>query len=258
MQDHLPPVDAVFTLPVLAAAVMIRIVSSLAMAALLAGCGDGGEGAFLPPERDPVAVQAVNDQIMTDPDLSSRNEANAALTSSTENTTPPVVGTREAIDAARMKAVELLGDTVPELGKVAAAEADESIPPSAAIGLQDMAALTEAYRPCAAGMGYTAKWAVTWPALLPIYPLANLREGAGNTSGGCSLRAVSVITPVSRDEVSAFYTAKARKEGMDVAIAAIGPAHRITARGRGIDARIYLASTPYGQTRVDMIIAGVK
>ncbi len=258
MLDRAPPIDAVFTLALLIAAIMIRVSSPLALAALLAGCGDGGEAEFLPPERDPVAVQAVNDQIMTDPDLSSRNEANAALTSSTDNTTPPVVGTREAIDAARMQAVELLGDTVPELGKVAAAEADETIPPSAAIGLQDMAALTQTYRPCAAGMGYTANWAVNWSSALPIYPLSNLREGAGNTSGGCSLRAVSVITPVARDEVSAFYSAKARKEGMVVSIEAIGPAHRITAQGRGIDARIYLVSTPYGQTRIDMVVTGAK
>jgi len=228
------------------------------MMALLAGCSGSGEGEFLPPERDPVAVQAVNDQIMTDPDLSSRNEANAALTSSTDNTTPPVVGTRESIDAARSQAVELLGKAVPVLPEPKEGDAGEAIPASAVIGLQDMASLTNTFSPCAAGMGYSAQWAVEWPVVLPIYPRSNLREGAGNTRGECDLRASSVITPVPRDEVSAFYLAKARKEGMDVTIESLGPAHRIIAKGRGLDARIYLAATPHGQTRVDMVIEGAS
>lgn len=251
-------VSAVFTLIALRPRAMLRVFLPLAAMAALAGCGEGDDQAFLPPERDPVAVQAVNDQIMTDPDLSSRNEANAALTSSTENTVPPVVGTAEAIETAKAQAAELLGKRVPPLPPVTEPAEEKFIPASAAIALQDMAALTPTFRDCAEGVNYTARWAVDWPSVLPIYPLANLREGAGNTSGDCDLRAVSLLTPVARDDVSAFYYAKARAEGMDVATEMLGPAHRITARGRGMEARIYTVSTPYGQTRLDMVLSKAK
>lgn len=235
---------------------MSRIAFLAALAAVLPGCGNSVQDEVLPPERDPVAVQAINDQIMTDPDLSARNEANAALTSSTDNSIPPVVGTRDAISAARSEALELVDgvgvfETLPD--DIASAE---PLPASAGIGLQGMASLTKSFEPCVAGMGYTARWAVEWPEIVPLYPRSNLREAAGNTRGDCRLRAASLLTPVPYDDVAAFYLAKAKAEGLRTAIVQAGSVYVVSAAGRGVGARIYIAPTAYGQTRIDLVLQG--
>ncbi|WP_379547450.1 hypothetical protein ACFCW2_00850 [Qipengyuania sp. DSG2-2] len=233
-----------------------RVPAMLALPVLLAGCGDSGEGAFLPPERDPIAVQAVNDQIMTDPDLSARNEANAALTTSTDHSIPPVVGTREAISSAQQEALELIKGTgaIPALPDDI--EEGDALNVEAGIGLQGMAALTPEFAPCAGGLGYTARWAAEWPAIMPIYPRANLRESAGNTAGGCALRSASLLTPVAYKDVAAFYLEKARTEGLRASIRQLGPAYVVSAAGRGVEARVYIAPTAYGQTRLDIVLQG--
>ena len=110
--------------------------------------------------------------------------------------------------------------------------------------------------PCAGGLGYTARWAAKWPAILPLYPRANLREAAGNTRGKCSLRAASLLTPVPYEDAAAFYLAKARSEGLRASIKQLGPVYLVAAAGRGIEARVYIAPTAYGQTRIDIVIEG--
>ena len=232
----------------------MRLLFASACLLSLAACGDNEAVPVLPPERDPVAIQALNDQILTDPDLSIHNEANAALTSSTDHSIPPIVATREAIAEAQAEADELLGgvgrmEPLPE-----AVEEGRPVSVAARIALTGFAREHPFLARCASGMGYTARWAAEWDAALPIYPRANVREAAGNTLGGCDIRAVSFLTPVARDEVAGFYLSRARREGLQTQLRAAGPDLRIELSGQGVIAHLLLASNAHGITRVDMAV----
>ncbi|OZA90792.1 MAG: hypothetical protein B7X57_10945, partial [Erythrobacter sp. 34-65-8] len=76
---------------------------------LLAACSDA-PGEIGPQEDiDPAVAHALNEPLMTDPDLVSSNEANAALTGSQDHSLPADIATPEAIREAQDRAVALLG-----------------------------------------------------------------------------------------------------------------------------------------------------
>ena len=56
-----------------------RLLASVLPFVLIAGCGDKGNDKAEADAMDPASEQALNDELMTDPDLAGRNEANAAL-----------------------------------------------------------------------------------------------------------------------------------------------------------------------------------
>ena len=58
---------------------MVRVAGCLIVVALAAACSRE-EPATPPEQRNPVVAQALDDPLMTDPDLSSRNEGAAAIT----------------------------------------------------------------------------------------------------------------------------------------------------------------------------------
>ena len=56
-----------------------RLLASVLPFVLIAGCGDKGNDKAEADAMDPASEQALNDEMMTDPDMAGRNEANAAL-----------------------------------------------------------------------------------------------------------------------------------------------------------------------------------
>lgn len=207
-------------------------------------------------ERDPATEQALSDQIMIDPDLANQNEGNAALTVSSDHSLPLPVATDEAIAAARTEAAVLVGG------------ADKLVTPAAAVPLAvseggdlltieaGAAALPGAAR-CARLSTRSAAWAAQFPDALPIYPRAATQVAAGTDAEGCSLRAVSFVTPVPLDDVLAFYAARARQGGFALEHAAGGGVHRLSGRRGAAAFRLELATNEDGLTRADLAIAGV-
>ena len=248
-------VDQEFTMPRYRSRVrrFAILISGFALPCL-AGCANDAPAPTDVPERDPVAIQALNDQILTDPDLSIRNEANAALTTSTDHSIPPVVATREAVQKASADAKALLGGITPSPVETAGLAQADDIPTSARISLASFAALIPGARSCADRMDYTARWAVDWGGRIPIYPRANLREAAGIERGECDLRAISFLTPVMQEEVAAFYAAMARKNDLALDLGRAGDTFVLIAKDESLVARVHVARTLAGVTRVDIAL----
>jgi hypothetical protein len=193
---------------------MTRVFAILPWLALLAACGDKS-APEAPAPRDPQVAQALDDPLLTDPDLASRNEAAAALTVESDGSLPLLPATPEAIAAARAEAAALVGGADRLVAPPAAAGAAKAVGDDAPEA--HLAAVAGGTH-CASGLDRSTIWAARLPAALPVYPRGATIAGAGSDAPGCKARVVAFTTPVPLDEVLAFYWTRA---------AALGPSHRM-------------------------------
>lgn len=228
----------------------MRIAALLALI-ILAACGHGEEPARA-PERDPASEQALNDQIMVDPDLANQNEGNAALTVSSDHALPLTNATVAALAAARAEAAAMVGGS------------DKLLPPPAARpfsgpSLADhftpatQAARLPGARDCAATMDYSTAWAAKLPPAFPVYPRGATQSAAGADGNGCALRAVVFTTPVPLAEALAFYYARARQAKIAVEHAALGGEHRLSGSGGELTFALALRRRDDGLTEATLV-----
>lgn len=180
---------------------------------LLAACGDEPTEGDPMAAEDPAARDALNDQIMVDPDLANQNEANAALTANDGRALPPENATPEAIAAAREEAIALVGGGAKLAAPPAARQVQGDIPESATLTAASRAALSSGGGNCAEMVDYSTAWAARLPAAMPVYPRGATQEAAGTDKDGCALRVVNFLTPVPLDDVLAFYNTRAKANG---------------------------------------------
>jgi hypothetical protein len=193
----------------------LAIFFGLAAASLLALAGCGSREKSDPSDGDEEAglELAIAAPMMVDPDLTTRNLANAAIAGGGPPTIvlPPISRRQEDIAAAKAEADRLVGGSVGHLP-----EAEGAVDPAlrdAVTALQRATAVGPAASNCAAKADYALGWSLRLPMSLPIYPRGNLTEAAGSDRDGCSLRAVRFLTPVDPESVMAFYNARAAKAG---------------------------------------------
>ena len=177
-----------------------------------------------PAPRDPQVEQAINDPLMTDPDLSAGNEGAAALTVEIDMGMPVLPVTPETIAAAKAEAGRLVGGEDKLLAPPR--------PGGPAQPLQDgtfeshLAVLPGAAG-CNSALQRSAIWAARLPAALPVYPRGATTSAAGNDQGDCKARVVGFTTPVPLNDVLAFYWTRAR-------LARLSPRRLATADGQVI------------------------
>ena len=190
---------------------MIRPTVPLALALALAGCG-AEESREPAAPRDPQVAQALNDPLMTDPDLSARNEGAAALTVDSDFSLPVIPATPEEIARAKAEAeVMIAGSAMP--APPSEPEATTASLPADANGAARLAALTGNTAACRGALANSAIWAARMPAAMPIYPRGHTINAAGSDAKGCRVRTIAFTTPVPRADVMAFYLARARAIG---------------------------------------------
>ena len=168
---------------------------------MLAACGQSDSSDENGPVTDPAVAQALNDPIMVDPDLSSRNEGAAAITVDSNNALPVLPPTPAAMAAARAEAAAILGGVsiaVPT-GKGSAT----SLPDGASAA--DHLAIVPGGVMCAGRITSGAIWAARLPPELPVYPRGATMAAFGVDSGACHARVVRYVTPIPPAEVIAFY-----------------------------------------------------
>ncbi len=189
---------------------MRNFACSLPLLIALAGCGEA-EPQRPVPERDPQVAQALDDPLMTDPDLSSRNEAAAALTVESDASLPVLPATPEAVTAARAEAARIAGgaEKLVALGE----PQGTGTPLSRDAGPREQLAALLGGRICAEQLPRSAIWAARMPAILPIYPRGATLAAAGSDEKGCKARLVTFSTPVSPADVLAFYADRGRVAG---------------------------------------------
>ena len=197
----------------------------------IGGCSD--EPAPVPEEqRDPAIVRALNDPLMTDPDLSSRNEGAAAITVVTDTGLPVLAPTPEDAAAARAEAAKLVGGADKLTPLPAAATTMRPLPGSGGPAEQLSTLLTGGE--CRSGLRESAIWAASMPAALPIYPRGALERGAGRDETGCHVRALAFTVPVTVEDVMAFYSRRAATAGMTAVHGNDGAGEVLRGTGEGI------------------------
>ncbi len=230
-----------------------RLLVSLVPIALLASCGDTAEDEAAGDAMDPASEQALNDELMTDPDLAGSNEANAALSGTGNAAIPNIDKSPRAIEAARSRAAELVGGRSKLTSAPAARELGENAEPSRAMVAAARAAVAPGGENCGDKVEYTSAWAAKLPAAFPVYPRGNTQEAAGTDEGECALRVVSFLTPVALDEVLAFYNTRAKAAGYSVEHTT-GAGDNILSGTKGDSAYVvYARRLPQGVTEIDLV-----
>lgn len=228
---------------------------TVAAAMLLAACGSDEQPDDPLAERDPAVTAALADPLMADPDLTSQNRGNAALTGggpAAGEIPPPKRGDAE-IAAARSAALTLAG------GGLAAAPQPitrEKLSPAVAAGTAEGLVRSLPWaKDCAGKLSYTAGWAAKLPTVLPIYPRGHVQESAGSDEAGCKLRAVHFQTPVPPGDVIDFYYTMARKAGFTVQSGKAG-ADRTLTGSKGAARFVLYVRERAGMTEADLVTSG--
>lgn len=222
----------------------------LAPLLLLAACSGAEESNNQP--RDPVAAAALDDPLMTDPDLTGQNQGNAALHGGLpDGAVPPFKRSAEEVAAAKLEAERLLGRPIP-----AAPEPAGNTKTSRLAGAATMQAIAEASGlggACAGKIEYSAIWAARLPAALPVYPRGHTLVAGGSDVAGCKLRAVRYVTPVQPGDVIAFYHASASAAKLPAARSREGDDEVLSGKGYALFAR----KRSDGLSEIDLVTSGL-
>lgn len=162
---------------------------------------------------DPALRGALEDQIIVDPELASRSNANAVRPADRPGTgalPPEVVATQyDAPVGGKLFRAPKAVEAPPCKG----CEAEKPVTLGAMARQQDQR--TGRKGGCEANLQYGMAWANRLPAEFPVYPKAKLMEAAGAESDHCNLRAVSFVTNQPMQNVIDFYYTKALRSGFD-------------------------------------------
>lgn len=229
---------------------MHRAAALLPLALLASACREE-PGNETSGQRDPLVAQALNDPLMTDPDLSSRNEGAAAVTVRTDGPLPVVPVRDDAVAAARAEAAAMIGGADKLEGLSAAAGSTEALP--AGHTPAEHLALLKAKTGCKAALRDSAVWAARLPAALPVYPRGATLAATGGEGVRCRVIAVVFATPVPLDEVLAFYWRRAQTAGLSPVRLAAGKSAVLQGGGKDLafDLR---AGAQDGQTLVELAV----
>lgn len=228
------------------------LVTALASALLLAGCGKGGEAAKPKGEEDPAVTGALGDQIMVDPELAGQQGSGG--TGKIE--LPPEQRTPEAIAAAKAEALKLAGGAIQSAPAPAVGGSATVLEQNAATAAQVAEAAKAGNVDCAGKVQYSANWATSLPAALAVYPRGAVQESAGTDADGCRLRVVSFVTPVAAGEVVDFYYTRLRAEGYSARHQMNGN-DQVLGGGKGAAAYVvYARKLDNGLTEVDLVASG--
>lgn len=230
-----------------------RLLSGVAAVVLLAGCG-GSDKEAPEPESDPAMTGALEEDLMTDPELSGEAGAAAAAADGAVEL-PPEQRSPEAIAAAKQDAVKKAGgslESAPEAASGNPTALVESAATAAQVAQQSKAASTD----CAAKVSYSASWASRLPAPLSVYPRGAVQESAGTDAQGCMINVVNFVTPVDARDVIDYYYTRVRKAGYSADHHIDGGEHVLGGKNAGKAYVIHARKLDNGLTEVDLVSSG--
>lgn len=235
---------------------MRMIYHSLACASVLlalCACADQPEGTQAPSEQDPLIQQALNDQLMVDPDLAFQTEGNTALTIGFDHSLPPVDTGPDIIAIVRDEARMALLDKgeIPDLPEPAS---KRILSLSSAHTAAGRASIVSPPWPCADRMSYSTIWAARLPEYAEIVPRGAVVEAAGFDESKCKLRSVTYRTPLPVEDVALFHFAQAHRAGLKPAYYRLKDGE-VAIRGTSKSARlaVYARPTRAGLNSVDVV-----
>ena len=200
---------------------------------------------------DPMLSRALQDQIMVDPQLAARANADAVRPPSQPYAAPLPPDNAEPAPAPDGEA--LRPAPAPASGKPCreCRAADTSLTLASLAERQPSRSLSG----CAAAVRYGAGWANRLPADLPLHPAARVIEAAGADTNGCALRIASFTVAQPVGTMVDWYYTRATRAGFS-AEHQVGGGRHVLGGTRARDGGayvIYLSARPDGGTAVDLI-----
>jgi hypothetical protein len=199
--------------------------------------------------QDPVIARALHDPLMTDPDLASRNEANAAIGFPDSAALPMLAAGPDEVSAAReaMRLELLATGAIPPLPPPGEATAKPLGPRSS--GAELLGAVS-APGPCAKALKEDFARAADLPAPAAIPPRAMVVQAGGADSAGCKVVIVRYLSPVPREEVLQYHHTRALRAGLKP----VRQGDAITARGKGAEQlAVHVRDAPGGLAGVTLV-----
>ncbi|WP_143738141.1 hypothetical protein [Erythrobacter donghaensis] len=203
---------------------------------------------------DPVMARALADPLMSDPDLASRNEANAALGFADSHALPVIAASAADAGAARDRMrLELLAEgPIPNLPR--AVRPGAGVTPLGPMAIPEaLLAAVGAPATCASGLKEDFALAASLPPLAALPPQAMVVQAGGADGPGCALRIIRYRTAAGPEDVLQYHYAKARRAGLKAVRHAV-PEDILRAEGKGGE-RLTVHARPgaHGLTAVDLI-----
>jgi hypothetical protein len=238
-----------------------RAIHSMLIAMLafgLAGCEWLGSDAAEPRARgaataDPVIARALNDPLMSDPDLARRSEANALLSYADSSALPVLEATadtsRQAREAARNELLK--GGAIGALPQAMPGSGGKNL--GKLVEVSAILAASGAPSVCGPAVREGFDWAVRLAAPAAIMPLGMVEHAAGAEAPGCRLRLVRYLTPASIEDALTYHHALASRAGFEVRRYA-EPEAILRATGKnGEDLRVHVRPALGGMNAVDLV-----
>lgn len=202
--------------------------------------------------KDPLLAKALNDPLMVDPDLSWRNEANAAVAIRDGHPLPPFDASDAAISRARDAVrLELLDNgQIPAMPLPSNGEGKPSL-----ANLTTADAMIEAVgsrTDCIDAMTDELSWSTGLPPWSSIMPHGMVQQAAGVDQGNCVVRVVRYLTPISIDDALEYHFAKADRARFRVERYS-SPEAQIFAERRDQAMAFHVRKGPGGLTAVDIV-----
>lgn len=163
---------------------------------------------------DPVIARALHDPLMTDPDLASRNEANAML-GQADSSALPVLRASPALTSAASNAMRLAlleGGAIPHLPSAQSAPRGPLLGPAAG-GAALLKALG-APEACGARLREDFMLAADLPPVAAILPRGMVVQAGGADAAPCRIRIIRYVTPATIEDVLIFHHTLAVRAGM--------------------------------------------
>ncbi len=240
---------------------LLLTATAFALPLTLAACGsnEGNEAELAELDdnltADPAMNDALEDQILVDPDLTDQANTNAirGANGAIDGKVPPAGG--KAAATAQFEGKML---SAPKPRNMTSDDECTSCAGSEGITLGAKAEAQAAQRgkgTCDQKLSYDMGWANRMPPEFPVYPKANVKEAAGVDGGLCDIRVVSFSTASPIKNVVDYYYTQAKRGGYSAEYLLRGSEH-VLGGTRGSDDGAYvitLNSRSGGGTVVDIV-----
>lgn len=220
-------------------------VAGLALLLAAAGCGDKDKQKAA-NDIDPAVANALEDQIMVDPNLvGPANRFGRTPSTGSQAPVPPAGVGGPAVAPGKLLSApaptKANGTGSITLGERAKDQAAKGVTPSG---------------DCEKNFRYSASWATLLPDAFPLYPDAQVLEAAGNNDAPCRMRLVSFASKTQMQTLIDFYYTQAVRNGFTAEHQLADGEHILAGTRDKDDGVYYLTFNPRkgGGTNVDMIV----
>lgn len=223
----------------------------------LAACADGaGKAAADDADliaQDPVIARALHDPLMSDPDLASRNEANAAIGWADSHALPALRATGESTSAAReaLRLDLLEQGPIPALPPAQEGFQGRRLGPMAPAA--DLIAAVGAPAGCAARLKEDFALAASLPPVASLPPQGMVMQAGGADSDGCDLRIIRYASHAAPEDVLQYHYARAVRAGLEARRFTAPEASIIASGKNGETLAVHVRPAAHGLTGVDLV-----